>query len=191
MLQELGSLEELSGAELDAGDPVPGPIVLVCAHGRRDACCARLGPPLFDALAPLLAHGATVAVLSPRRPPVRPQRARAPTRGPARADPARAGGRGGRAAGGRPDPARPLPRPDALRPARAGGRDRRARGDRLRRDCRPAARIARGRPGRRSRPRTASSRRTSSKRPGPEVPASCGADPEPTVGWVARIESAA
>jgi hypothetical protein len=24
----------------------------VCAHGRRDACCARLGLPLFDALGP-------------------------------------------------------------------------------------------------------------------------------------------
>lgn len=49
--QELGSLEELPGADLEQGDPVTGPIVLVCAHGRRDACCARLGPPLFDALA--------------------------------------------------------------------------------------------------------------------------------------------
>jgi len=49
--QELGSLEELPGADLERGDPVTGPIVLVCAHGRRDACCARLGPPLFEALA--------------------------------------------------------------------------------------------------------------------------------------------
>jgi len=49
--QELGSLEELPGADLGKGDPATGPIVLVCAHGRRDACCARLGPPLFEALA--------------------------------------------------------------------------------------------------------------------------------------------
>ena len=49
--QELGSLEELPGADLEKGDPATGPIVLVCAHGRRDACCARLGPPLFEALA--------------------------------------------------------------------------------------------------------------------------------------------
>jgi hypothetical protein len=27
------------------------PLVLVCAHGRRDPCCARLGPPVYDALA--------------------------------------------------------------------------------------------------------------------------------------------
>ena len=50
--QELGSLEELPGADLEKGDPATGPIVLVCAHGRRDACCARLGPLLFEALAP-------------------------------------------------------------------------------------------------------------------------------------------
>lgn len=51
----LGSLEELAGADLDNGDPVHDPIVLVCSHGRRDACCARLGPPLFDALAACVA----------------------------------------------------------------------------------------------------------------------------------------
>ena len=38
------------GTDFEAGDDVAGPIVLVCAHGRRDACCARLGLPLFDAL---------------------------------------------------------------------------------------------------------------------------------------------
>ena len=27
------------------------PLFLVCAHGRRDRCCARLGVPVFDALA--------------------------------------------------------------------------------------------------------------------------------------------
>ncbi len=41
--QELDSLDELPGADLERGDPIAGPIVLVCAHGRRDACCARLG----------------------------------------------------------------------------------------------------------------------------------------------------
>jgi hypothetical protein len=49
--QELDSLDALPGADLDQGEPVVGPLVLVCAHGRRDACCARLGPPLFEALA--------------------------------------------------------------------------------------------------------------------------------------------
>lgn len=52
---ELGALDELPGVDLARGNPVSGPIVLVCAHGRRDACCARLGPPLFDALAQRLA----------------------------------------------------------------------------------------------------------------------------------------
>lgn len=32
----------------------PGPLVLVCAHGRRDRCCAQRGAPLFDALLPHL-----------------------------------------------------------------------------------------------------------------------------------------
>ena len=27
-----------------------GPLALVCGHGRRDACCARLGRPVYDAL---------------------------------------------------------------------------------------------------------------------------------------------
>jgi hypothetical protein len=48
--QELGSLDDLLLADLRGGDPVLGPVLLVCAHGRRDACCARLGVPLFDAL---------------------------------------------------------------------------------------------------------------------------------------------
>lgn len=47
--QELDSLEQLPLAT-GAGDPVSGPLVLVCVHGRRDACCARLGLPLFTAL---------------------------------------------------------------------------------------------------------------------------------------------
>jgi hypothetical protein len=49
---ELGSLDELPGADPAAGDELPGQVVLVCAHGRRDACCARLGVPLYDALLP-------------------------------------------------------------------------------------------------------------------------------------------
>ncbi len=47
---ELERLDELPGADLDAGVPLGGPLVLVCAHGRRDACCARLGVPLYEAL---------------------------------------------------------------------------------------------------------------------------------------------
>jgi hypothetical protein len=48
--QELGMLDELPEADLEKGELVSGPIVLVCGHGRRDACCARLGLPLFDAM---------------------------------------------------------------------------------------------------------------------------------------------
>lgn len=35
---------------LDGGgpDPVESPVLLVCTHGRRDACCARLGRALLD-----------------------------------------------------------------------------------------------------------------------------------------------
>jgi len=46
----LPSLRALPDADLDAGNPVAEPILLVCAHGRRDPCCARNGPPVFEAL---------------------------------------------------------------------------------------------------------------------------------------------
>lgn len=52
--QEVGSLEELPLLNVQAGEPVAGPIFLVCAHGRRDPCCARLGLPLFEALGPFV-----------------------------------------------------------------------------------------------------------------------------------------
>jgi len=46
-----GGHDDLLAADLGrGGEPVAGPIVLVCGHGRRDACCARLGRPLYDAL---------------------------------------------------------------------------------------------------------------------------------------------
>ncbi len=50
--QELGSVAEIPAALAAEGDAVAGPVVLVCAHGRRDACCARLGQPLYSALRP-------------------------------------------------------------------------------------------------------------------------------------------
>jgi hypothetical protein len=37
---------------LGDGEPLFAPLVLVCGHGRRDPCCARLGGPVFDALQP-------------------------------------------------------------------------------------------------------------------------------------------
>jgi hypothetical protein len=46
-----GELRVLS-EEGDDGGPVAGPLFLVCTHGRRDRCCARLGAPVYDALAP-------------------------------------------------------------------------------------------------------------------------------------------
>lgn len=55
----LGSLDDLPALAADPqGETVDGPLVLVCTHGRRDACCARLGRPLVDALAPLLPEDA-------------------------------------------------------------------------------------------------------------------------------------
>jgi hypothetical protein len=35
----------------DVGDPVDGPLFLVCTHGKHDPCCARRGAPLYRALA--------------------------------------------------------------------------------------------------------------------------------------------
>jgi hypothetical protein len=48
---QLPSLQALTEADLDGGERLDGPLVLVCVHGRRDPCCARLGVPVFDALA--------------------------------------------------------------------------------------------------------------------------------------------
>ena len=43
--------DDLLDVDLDnGGELVSDPLVLVCGHGRRDACCARLGRPLYEAL---------------------------------------------------------------------------------------------------------------------------------------------
>ncbi|MEO5634009.1 sucrase ferredoxin [Gaiella sp.] len=47
---DLASVEQLVTADLPAGDAIAGPVFIVCIHGRRDACCARLGAPLYEAL---------------------------------------------------------------------------------------------------------------------------------------------
>jgi hypothetical protein len=53
--RELLSLADLAGLDVETeGVPIAAPIFLVCAHGRRDACCARLGLPLFESLQPVL-----------------------------------------------------------------------------------------------------------------------------------------
>lgn len=44
-----GALRLLEGDR--TGTTLAGELLLVCTHGRRDACCARLGRPLHDALA--------------------------------------------------------------------------------------------------------------------------------------------
>lgn len=46
-----GELRALSAEGRD-GAPVAGLLFLVCTHGRRDRCCARLGTPVYEALAP-------------------------------------------------------------------------------------------------------------------------------------------
>jgi (2Fe-2S) ferredoxin len=48
-------VELLPEPDLDArGDPVDGPLYLVCTNGRRDLCCGRAGRELGRALAPEL-----------------------------------------------------------------------------------------------------------------------------------------
>lgn len=47
----LAAYDDLADLDLsDGGELVTTPFALVCAHSRRDACCARLGRPLYDAL---------------------------------------------------------------------------------------------------------------------------------------------
>jgi hypothetical protein len=46
----LPSPRALADADLGAGERVDGPLIVVCAHGRRDPCCARHGRPVFEAL---------------------------------------------------------------------------------------------------------------------------------------------
>jgi hypothetical protein len=46
---DLEALRDTRYAEL--GDPVPGPILLVCTHGKHDQCCARHGGALYRTLA--------------------------------------------------------------------------------------------------------------------------------------------
>ena len=49
---EVEAYEELLELDLaaPAGHPVAGPLVLVCAHGKRDPCCARFGPAAYEEL---------------------------------------------------------------------------------------------------------------------------------------------
>lgn len=47
----LSGIDALATAELAQAEPVEAPLLLVCGHGKRDACCARLGPAFVTALA--------------------------------------------------------------------------------------------------------------------------------------------
>lgn len=52
---ELDGPEELASVDLDAaGEPFHDSLVLVCAHGSRDRCCALRGTAVFGSLAPRL-----------------------------------------------------------------------------------------------------------------------------------------
>jgi hypothetical protein len=50
-LRELDLKELAAGISPAFGTPVSKPVFLVCAHARRNACCARFGAPLAQALA--------------------------------------------------------------------------------------------------------------------------------------------
>lgn len=46
-----GTLRRIEALDdVDGGEAIETPLFLVCCHGRRDPCCARLGTPVFDAL---------------------------------------------------------------------------------------------------------------------------------------------
>jgi hypothetical protein len=67
-LQSWEDLLALNLAALFGTDPpesaqAHGPLVLVCTHGRRDVCCARLGVPVFRELARDVEHEGTGVVL--------------------------------------------------------------------------------------------------------------------------------
>jgi hypothetical protein len=187
---ELESLDEVPGADPGRGEPVVGPVVLVCAHGRRDACCARLGVPLYDALAPHLAPdrlwqashlgghrfapnvvGLPAGVQLGRIPPQRaPELAGLLAAGRIPLDLYR----------GRTIYAPPVQAAEILIRT-VGGCDGVA-------DLRLLAHV-----GDLVTFATPSGELTArvEQRPGPSVPASCGAEPEPTARWSARLESSA
>jgi hypothetical protein len=188
--RELEDLAELPGADVDRGEPAAGQVVLVCAHGRRDACCARLGVPFYDALAPYLAPDRLwqASHLGGHRfapnvvwLPAGVQLGRVP---PTRA-PAVAGLLGeGRIPldlyRGRTIYAPPVQAAEIL-VRTVSGHD--GVGD-LRLLAHAGDLVAFATPSGELTARV-------EQRPGPTVPASCGAEPEPAAHWSARLESSA
>ena len=184
--RELGTLSELPAVGVEQGDPTVGPVFLVCAHGRRDACCALLGQPLFDALQPMLpperlwqsSHlgghrfAPNVLVL-----PFGVQLGRIPVERSIEVVALLEAGRipldlyRGRTIYDAPAQAaeiavRTATGFDGIADLRLVSRD----GDRITFSTPSGARTAR-----------------LEQRPGPAVPASCGAEPEPTPGWFAAL----
>lgn len=49
---EVEAYEDLLELDLNAapGHPAAAPLVVVCAHGKRDPCCARFGPAVYEEL---------------------------------------------------------------------------------------------------------------------------------------------
>lgn len=186
----LPSLGALPDADLRDGEPLRTPLVLVCVHGRRDACCARLGPPLY---AEAVAAGVPVSLwqcshLGGHRfapnvlaLPGGVQLGRVPAGRAAQVVSLLAAGR------------IPLDlyRGRTLYPPHVQAAEVALRtalgldhvGD-LRLLDDEGGRVAFASPGGR---RTVAVARS----PGPPAPASCGAEPEPTAVWTARLESAA
>jgi len=187
---ELESVDELPEADLEHGVPLAEPVFLVCTHGRRDACCARLGRPLYDALAPQLSQrqlwqsshlgghrfAPNVLVL-----PAGVLLGRVPPERAAEVVELLAGGRipldlyrGRTVHAPSAQAAEILVRTVTGCDAVAGLQLLAHEGDRVTFST-PAGEL------------TARVER----RPGPSLPASCGGDPEPTVRWVASLESSA
>jgi hypothetical protein len=190
MRQQIGSLDDLPGTDLEAGDGVAGPVFLVCAHGRRDACCARLGLPLFDVLNTLVepTHLWQASHLGGHRfapnvvvLPYGLQLGRIPIERASSVVDLVTSGRipldlyRGRTIYAAPVQAaeiavRSITGADGIGDLRLVARD-----DDLVTFATPAGDLS----------------VRVEQRPGPLVPASCGAEPEPTVGWAVTIESAA
>jgi hypothetical protein len=54
----VGAYPDLIGLDFaDPGDAVDHPLLLVCTHGKHDACCARYGLPAYEAMRELVDEG--------------------------------------------------------------------------------------------------------------------------------------
>lgn len=185
---ELESLDALAQVDLDVGgEPVEASLVLVCGHGSRDRCCALRGTAVFAALAPEL--GEEALWLSSHQGGHRfagnvlvlPSGIQL-----GRIDPVDAPALTARALAGRIELDRYRGRTCYEQPVQAADHALRAR---LGLDQLAALRLA-GAEGAVVRFRTADDVEHSvvvEEEPGPSVPASCGADPEPQRAYAVRL----